>query len=88
MSYAIDTTKELFLVTKQDTDKTTHIIMSKKEIQQLLKTDNNTTVMIREIQISVTNEVSKKYFLPKYWQRLNKKSSVYNIWKQIAEGDE
>ena len=44
--------------------------------------------MIREMQVSVTNEVSKKYFLPKYWQRLNKKSSVYNIWKQIAEGDE
>ena len=66
MSYTIEVTKELFLVTKQYSgrDDKLHIVMSKKEVQEELKRDFGTIEKIEKLVIRPDGYASKKYFLP------------------------
>lgn len=90
MSYTLENKKELFLVTyhyKVCSD--SHVIMSKGEVQEALKREDAYTIAdIEELSITPVKKVSKKYFLPKNWEKYNPKSVVYHIWKEIAESEE
>lgn len=87
MSYTIEVTEELFLVTNHyGRDDELHIIMSKKEVQERLKSDYAYIITdIQKLEIKPIKKVSKKYFLPKHWEKINKKTTAYKIWKRIAE---
>lgn len=87
MSYTIEVTKELFLVTKQYSGRDKlHIVMSKKEVQEELKRDFGNIEKIEKLVIRPDGYASKKYFLPNNWEKINKKSVNYHFWKRIAEG--
>ena len=88
MGYTIEVTKELFLVTKRYSgrDDKLHIVMSKKEVQEELKKDIGIIEKIEKLVIRPDGYVSKKYFLPKDWEKINKMSVNYHFWKMIAEG--
>lgn len=88
MSYTIEVTKELFLVTKRysSRDDKLHIVMSKKEVQEELKKEIGNIEKIEKLVIRPDGYASKKYFLPKDWEKINKKSANYHFWKKIAEG--
>ena len=90
MSYTIEVTKELFLVTKQYSrpEDRLHIIMSKKEVQEELKKDMGNIEKIEKLVIRPDGKVTKKYFLPKDWEKINKMSVNYHFWKMIAEGED
>lgn len=90
MSYTIEVTKELFLVTKQYSrpEDRLHIIMSKKEVQEELKDDNNHIEKIEKLVVRPDGIVTKKHFLPKNWEKINKMSVNYHFWKMIAEGED
>lgn len=90
MSYTIETTKELFLVTKHyGENDDLHIIMSKKEVQEELKSPlAHLIIDIQALGISPVKRVSKKYFLPKNWEKANKTSLTYRIWKEISESED
>lgn len=89
MSYTIETTKELFLVTKHyGENDDLHIIMSKREVQEELKSPLAYLIIdIQAVGIVPVTRVSKKYFLPKNWQKINDRSINYHIWKAIAESE-
>lgn len=88
MGYTIEVTKELFLVTKRYSgrDDKLHIVMSKKEVQEELKKDIGIIEKIEKLVIRPDGYASKKYFLPKDWEKINKMSANYHFWKMIAEG--
>lgn len=90
MSYTTEVTEELFLVTNHyGKDDELHIIMSKKEVQERLKSDYAYIITdIQKLKIEPVEKVSKKYFLPKHWERINKKTVAYQIWKEIAESED
>ena len=90
MAYTIEVTKELFLVTKQYSrpDDRLHIIMSKKEVQEELKKDMGNIEKIEKLVVRPDGKVTKKYFLPKDWEKINKMSVNYHFWKMIAEGED
>jgi hypothetical protein len=81
---------ELFLVTFHCGENDDfQSIFSKKGIQSKLKSPLGKFITeIRRIQINTTEEVSKKYFLPKNWEKISKQSRSYYIWKEIAEEEE
>lgn len=90
MSYIIKNPNELFIVTKNyGENNISHIIMNKREVQERLKSPfAHLIIDIRKFKIGSFESVSKKYFLPKNWERINKKSVNYQIWKQIAESED
>lgn len=90
MSYTLENTKELFLITKHyGENDDLHLIMSKKEVQEELKSQFAHLISdIQEFNIVPKKSVSKKHFLPKDWQRISKESANYHIWKEIAEGND
>ena len=90
MSYTTEVTGELFLVTKHyGRGDELHIIMSKKEVQEALKSDYAYTIAdIQKLEIKPVKKVSKKYFLPKHWEKINPKTTAYQIWKKVAESEE
>lgn len=90
MSYTLENTKELFLVTYHyEVCSDSHVIMSKREVQEALKSEYAYVIAdIQELKITPVKSVSKKYFLPKNWQKINPTSADYNTWKQISESDD
>lgn len=89
MSYTIENTEELFLITEHFDDTDLHIIMSKREVQEKLKSPfAHMITSIRRFELIPREEMSKKYFLPKNWQKSNPKSASYRIYKEIAEEKE
>jgi hypothetical protein len=90
MSYTIEVTKELFVVTNHyGENNDLHIIMSKKEVQEALKGDYAYIITdITELKINPIKKVSKKYFLPQNWQKRNPKTTTYQKWKEIAESED
>mgnify|MGYP003309315923 CR=1 FL=1 len=89
MSYTIENTNQLFLVTKHFDDMDLHIIMSKREVQEQLKSAfAHSITSIKKFELTPKEEVSKKYFLPKDWQKIHPKSINYRIYKEIAKAND
>lgn len=89
MSYTVETVKEFFLVVKHYDDKDLHIVMSKREVQEELKSHSaHLITSIQELTLSPIKNVSKKYFLPKNWEKMNKNCTNYYIYKEIAESED
>lgn len=80
MSFRLD--KELFIV--RFTKKEDSLIMSKSEIQSLLKkeVDRKQITAIRKITIDSMEAVDFKYFKPK---SLSPYSYSFKLWKNICE---
>lgn len=80
MSFRLD--KELFIV--RFTKKEDSLIMSKSEIQSLLKkeVDRKQITAIRKITIDSMEAVDFKYFKPKH---LSPYSYSFKLWKKICE---
>lgn len=87
--YTLENTEELFLVTKDfNIGGKLHLVMSKKEIQSELTKAYNNIVDIRLISLNIVKKINQKYFLPKNWEKTNKRTTTYTRWKQIAESEE
>lgn len=90
MSYTTEVTEELFLVTNHyGKGDELHIVMSKKEVQERLKSDYAYIISdIQKLEVKPVKKVSKKYFLPKNWEKINPRTTAYQIWKKIAESED
>lgn len=90
MSYTLETTDELFLVTNQySDDDILHIVMSKREIQEYIKDDFKRKFVKKIVKLKLDEEkqVTFKYFLPKDWQKINQRTTAYRIYKEIYESE-
>lgn len=87
MSYTLENTDELFIVEQVYG---LHIVMSKKEIQELLKDDykRKNIRRISKLKFEEEKPVTLKYFLPKNWQKINQRTTAYRIYKEISESEE
>lgn len=85
MSYALETTDELFIV--QFLYSNINVIMSKKEIQSAIKDDTRRKYIrkIAKLKLEEEKPVTLKYFLPKNWQKINQRTTAYRIYKEISE---
>lgn len=59
-----------------------------KHLQEELKKDMGNIEKIEKLVISPDGKVTKKYFLPIGWEKINKMSVNYHFWKMIAEGED